>query len=161
MAPNYLSAEAGNFTLPKADGPGEQLFLIWECYELESSCHLLWRLVTQWPLACPRCCCCYRYMSCKWKVNSSSSDGCGKLISVGWTGSSGWALAERASLNDCLSKEMPKQTSLQEGSSHCCPTPCWHSAGYFEDLICPFYLFPVTLLKVGVSKMPALAGQPA
>lgn len=33
--------------------------------------------------------------------------------------------------------------------------------GYFKDLGCPYYLFQVTTLKVGVNKIPTLAPEPA
>lgn len=48
-----------------------------------------------------------------------------------------------------------------ETNNRFCPILCCGLTGYFKDLVCPYYLFHVTILKVGVNKIPTLAREPA
>lgn len=49
----------------------------------------------------------------------------------------------------------------EEDSRQFCPALCYGLAGYFKVLVCPHYLFQITILIADVSKIPTFTHEAA
>lgn len=74
---------------------------------------------------------------------------------------SGWYFSGESFPKLLVVKINTNKNYPEEDSRQFCPALCCGLAGYFKVLVCPHYLFQITILIVDVNKIPTLTHEPA